>query len=660
MNQESCKMDKAIAKRRPRLFSVRGQCGRLPAFLGLLAGGLILGTLALTYPAAAQFMPGTPGHLNYTTNPLEPGPVSQSVQIQAPPMEPQNPPNVMVAPDLQRELQHTPWPQNIMSHQWTLTGALPGESIFSHNYLRTSDPNTRKLTLKEAIYIALRNNPSVIAASMDPVLSLQAVRQSWAVFDPNLTSQADTNKNVTPVTNPFTAGGLPSLETKNYDWDFGISKVSALTNGTMGITFDNNYNNTNSLLTSINNYYTPLLEMSVNQPLLRNFGNEFATINVRIAQTNQRQAQYTYEQQLNDFVLRVGTDYWNLARAEMNLEVAKQALAVDEDLVRQNAISVNVGVMAPLQLKEAQSQAATDQANVYTAQGALETARAVLRQDVMYNPTQSFMPAQLEVADRPHPNEIPVNEERSLELAMMWRPELAALRQEIESLLLQVKYAENQTLPQFNVGAEFGITASGGDVVCGPPVVAGLNVVGGVPCIQTGGSKGVALPYKGGYNTALNRLFRFTWYNYAVTFDFERPLSNDAAKAALAQAKTTYEQGRMNYRNEVSEVVVDVQQSLAGQTANYKAAQAAHVATATAAAALHDERETFRVGMATTHDLLQYIESLVAAEGNEVQAQVNFEISKLQVQHAQGTLLREFNINFVANNPNVKPWYAQF
>ncbi|HLH75358.1 MAG TPA: TolC family protein [Candidatus Binataceae bacterium] len=185
-------------------------------------------------------------------------------------------------------------------------------------------------------------------------------------------------------------------------------------------------------------------------------------------------------------------------------------------------------------------------------------------------------------------------------------------------------------------------------------------MVGGVPCIQAGGSKGVALPYKGGYDTALNRLFRFTWYNYAVTFAFERPLSNDAAKAALAQAKTTYEQGRMNYRNEVSQIVVDVQQSLAGQTANYKAAQAAHVATATAAAALHDERETFRVGMATTHDLLQYIESLVAAEGAEVQAQVNFEISKLQVQHAQGTLLRMFNINFLANNPDIRPWYAQF
>ena len=51
---------------------------------------------------------------------------------------------------------------------------------------------------------------------------------------------------------------------------------------------------------------------------------------------------------------------------------------------------------------------------------------------------------------------------------------------------------------------------------------------------------------------------------------------------------------------------------------------------------------------------------LVAAEGTQVNAEVNFEISKLAVKHSEGTLLRAFNVNFVPVNPDLRPWYARF
>lgn len=608
--------------------------------------------------SSPEQMPSTSGQMSYTANPLAEGPVRQSSKLKVPRISKQEPPALTVPPHLAQQLQHIPWPSDILLHQWSLTHEVPGESIFSHSYMLTRDTHASSISLKQAIYLALKNNPGIVASSLEPLISLQAVRQSWAAFDPNLTAQADTSKVVTPSTSVLQSGGSLSAQSKYYDWDFGVSKLLATTNGTLGVTFNNTRFASNSTFAAVNPSYTPLLEVSLDQPLLRNFGNQFATINVRIAEANQKQSQFNYEQQLNDFVLRVGTDYWNVVRAEMNLEVARQALAVDNDLVRQNAISVKVGVMAPLQLKEAQSQQATDQATVYTAEGNLTTARATLRQDVMYNPSHSFLPATLEVSDRPHPNELPTNEEKSLELAMMHRPELGAMRQAIKSLLLQVKYAENQTLPQFDIGAQIGLTSTAGSTQC--TSAFGGSSAAGIPCATASGGIGVKLPLAGQYPTALNRLFRFTWYNYAVVFSFQRPLDNDAAKAALAQARTQYEQERMLYRNQVSQVVVDVEQALSGVDANYKAAQAAKVATDFAAASLHDERETFRVGMATTHELLQYIQSLVAAEGNEVTADVNFEISKLQLQHAQGTLLRYFNINFVPQNPDVKPWYAGF
>ena len=621
-----------------------------------------------TYPPAAPSMGAPPiapesvgPHISYTANPLANNPTSPSVKLKASPIGKQESPGVVVPPAETRRLEHTPPTQDIFLHQWSLTREVPGESIFSDAYMKTRDENTRSTSLKEALYLALRNNPAVAAASLDPVLSLQGVRGSWAVFDPDLVSQLGEQKTVTPTTSILQTGGASAFVQKSYAWDFAINKTSALTNGTISATFTNGWFSNNSLFTGVNPSYTPAITLSLNQPLLRNFGNEFATINVRISESNQKAAQFNYEQQLNDFVLKVGTDYWNVVRAEENLEVANKALAVALDLVRQNEISVKVGVLAPLSLKEAQSEAATDQSNVYQSEGQLDTARAVLRQDVMFNPEHTFLPVMLEPIERPNPHRMEENDEESLELAMMYRPELASMRETIRSFLLQVKFAENQTLPQLNLGAQFGLAGTAGAVTCSAPF--GSNPTrGGVPCIVPGAqpTMGTELPFKGRYPESLDRLWTFSFYNYAIVFNLERPLSNDAAKAALAQAKIEYEQERLRYRDLISQIVVDVQASLDGLKANFKSAQAAKTATEFAAASLHDERERFRVGMATTHELLQFIDSLVSAEGSQVNAEVNFEISKLAVKHSEGTLLRAYNVVFIPANPDVRPWYARF
>jgi outer membrane protein TolC len=610
----------------------------------------------------APTAPETVGpHISYSANPLITN--QGEVKLKSTPVGKQETPDVVVSPSETNVLEHTPPAPDVVLHQWSFTREIPEESIFSRAYMLTRDQQARSISLKEALYLALRNNPGIVASSLEPVISLQGVRGSWAVFDPDLTGQLGEEKIDTPTTSSLQTGGAKTFVQKQYIWDFAVNKTLATTNGVLGATFTNNYFWSNSAFAGVNPAYSPALELSLDQPLLRNFGNQFATINVRIAESGQKQAQFNYEQQLNDFVLRVGTDYWNVVRAEENLEVARRALAVAQDLVRQNTISVKVGVLAPLSLKEAQSEEATDLSNVYQAEGALETARTVLAQDVMYNPDHTFLPANLEPVERPNPRELGINDEESLEHAMMYRPELASMRELIRSDLLQVKYSENQTLPQVNIGAQFGITAVSGATICNPIFAASaLHIVSNCTVQLPGpvSTPGIRLPFKGLYPDALNRMFDFAFYNYAVVFNLERPLNNDAAKSALAQAKIAYEQQRLRYRDLISSIVVDVQSSLNGLKANYKSAQAAKTATQFAAASLHDERERFRVGMATTHELLQFIDSLVAAEGNEVNADVNFEVSKLQVRHAEGTLLRAFNIQFVPANPDVRPWYGRF
>ena len=155
-------------------------------------------------------------------------------------------------------------------------------------------------------------------------------------------------------------------------------------------------------------------------------------------------------------------------------------------------------------------------------------------------------------------------------------------------------------------------------------------------------------------------MWNFGFYNYAAVLSFQMPLDNATARAALSQARIQYEQSRLTYRSSLSQAVVNVESAIANLFADQQRAQATASATYYARQALHDEEVRFRVGMATTHDLLQFQEEEVSAEGNEVQAEVDLENAKLALRHAEGTILQEFDISFELQDPHQTPWYATF
>ncbi|MGA9720828.1 MAG: TolC family protein [Candidatus Binatus sp.] len=598
------------------------------------------------------------------TTPLPPPTLTGPIELQSVPVGPQEAPRGSVPPSASNQFEHHDDFLNlprIFAHQWSLTNEIVPDNVVSERYLRSEDPNARGLTLKEAFYIAMKNNPSIKASELDPVASMETVRESNGTFDPNLTAQGDIEKTVVPVTSALQTGGATSFVQKFYDWNFGINKVSAITNGTFGLTFNNDRSLSNSTFAGVNPDYSPTLALSLSQPLLQNFGWQWATINVQIAESGQKQAQWTYGQALQDFVQKIGNDYWNVVLSEENLEVARAALVFNLDLVRQNAISVKVGTLAPINLQEAQSAAATAEANVYTAEANLKNSRVQLRQDVMLNPYGTFIPEEIQPLTRPNPQErIVVDEERALELAVLYVPSLGSMREAIRDALLQVKYSENQVLPQLNLGAQFGLTSSAGTTPCQKPL--GTPVKDSGNCTPSGfpSLSGNKVPFGGIYGDALDRLWGFTYYNYAAVLTFQMPLDNAVPRAALAQARVLYEQQRVLYRAALSQAVVNVQSSIANLYADQKRAFATASATYYAREALHDEEVMFRVGMATTHDLLQFQEEEVSAEGNQVQAEVDLENAKLALAHSDGTILQEFNINWQVENPHEVPWYAAF
>jgi outer membrane protein len=613
----------------------------------LLSVGLTAATIPLAY-AQAQPASSSATAANQTS--------LIGSQNSAPPV------NVSVTPRAAHQFETNPILSlpKMFARQW-----IPDRENLATDYFpQIEDNQQQKLSLKETIYLALENNPGLMSVSLDPVAATESVKGANAVFDPQLSSQIDVEKEVTPVSSPFQNPNSITNTAKFYDWNFGVSKVLSATNGTLGITFNNDRELTNSGFSPVNPVYTPTMVMSLSQPLLQNFGWQFATINVRLAESAQRSSQWNYASSVNDFVQRIGNDYWGVVQAVENLQVADSALKFNADLVRVNGNNVRLGMMAAVNLSEALSAAATARANVSAAKAGLEIARTTLRQDVAANNAGAMLASEIQPLQQPDTKYGAVETDDFAFKAMLEdSPALAGMREAIRSALIQVKYAENQTLPQLNIGAQFGMTSQAGNSKCTTsgtvPAFANCFSPSG-PTVPPGSDNGALLPFGGDYGTALNGLFDFKFYDYAAVLGFSMPLDNAAAKAALAQAHVAYDQSRMQYRQALYQSVLLVKSALANLTAYQEQVDATAEATKYAQKALHDTQAQFRVGLATTNTLLQYQSNLVTAQGSEVQADVGLENARLALWHSEGTLLDKFNIDFQLQSQTRPPWYARF
>jgi outer membrane protein len=526
------------------------------------------------------------------------------------------------------------------------------------------DNQSLKLSLKETIYLALKNNPGLAAVALDPVASTESVKAANAVFDPQISSQIDVQKQATPVSSPFQNPGSVAIVQKMYDWNFGLSKVLSSTNGTVGLTFNNNRELTNTSFSPVNPVYTPEIVISLSQPLLQNFGWQFATIQVRLAESAQRTAQWNYSSSINDFVQRIGNDYWGVVMAEENLKVQQEALKFNLDLVRVNRANVNHGMMAPVNLTEALSAAATARANVQAAQAGVDVAETTIRQDVGFNPGNALLAQVIEPAEAPNTGQqAGETDAEAFKQMLDHSPALAGMRESIRSAVIQVKYAQNQMLPQLNLGAQFGVTSEAGNSKCtatiSVPSYANCFDPSG-PTVPPGHNNAAELPFGGDYGTSLNSLFNFSFYDYAAVIGFSMPLDNAAPQAALAQARISLNETRLQYRQALYQAALQVKSALANLSAYIQQVESTKEATSYAAESLHDVGVEFRIGTATTNQLLQYQSNLVTAQGNEVQADVGLENARLALWHAEGTLLERFNINFEPHDPHQSPWYSRF
>jgi outer membrane protein TolC len=531
------------------------------------------------------------------------------------------------------------------------------------------------VTLKEAIAIALENNPGIAARRLEPARIGTNVLGAQSEFDPSLGTDLNYSKTTTP-----NANGLNTTETSVVDDRYANFHLGKLLRS--GAQLQGNFLNdrldNNASFVSLRPQYHPELGFSIVQPLLRDFGWDFTYLVVRVAEKEADSSVYLYEADLANFVQQVIQAYWRVVGARETLVASQEAKALADRTVEENQARVRVGLLPPVAVLEAQADAAQRGTEVINAENDLAVARQQLAQLCYYRPAGTFVPRTLEPAEEAAPEEVQAEIDGTLAIALVERPEIVASALGVDAKQINERIASNGLLPRLDLVGGYSVNGLSGRAQVGSlPFISPVDLTNnpnfpGTTCTKIGdgvfqcnrplppsqfaGSRADAYGANGAHGGLLSN--DFNTYSFGVKLTV--PFDNAAARSAHTRSQIELDQAELNHRQLLSDVTLEVRQTVSDVVSSHQRIESARVARELAEENLRNQEKRHEVGMATTKDLLDFQTRLTEARLAEVTAKYQYNIAVAAWRRAQGRLLEHYQIVVEHPGEHGTPWFARF
>jgi len=477
----------------------------------------------------------------------------------------------------------------------------------------TDSSNSMSLSLDKAISIAVERNLGVKIEKLNTLEAEQSARSSLGQFDllASATLQkVHTEQAVTSV-----------IYSPTSDTDTGNLSLrqNLPTGGNYSVTFNNNKLSSPNSFRTFNPSFNSDLTLGVTQPLLKNFGVDVTTRNVRIARNTLGIRQETFETQMTQTVLSVQQAYLDLVYARQNLDVVKESLFLAKDQARITQIRIDVGASAPLDILQPNVDIATREENQIVAEAAIRNAEDRLRQ-LLNLPAEDWNKSIIPTDDVAF-NPVTIDVDEAVKAAYANRPEIRSAELSLENAKIDHVYRRNQRLPQVDLRFDYGLGGTGGtqirDFETNEPIT----------------------PIPGGYGDAFDQVTGFDFPSWTVAFDVSMPIRNTQAKAEAKRAKLELERQASSLEQTRQTIVVEVRQAVRDIDTAARSIAASKASRDAAEKNLDAERKRFDNGMTTNFQVLQAQSDLSSARSREISALVQYNKALAVYHKAIGDLL---------------------
>jgi outer membrane protein len=479
-------------------------------------------------------------------------------------------------------------------------------------------PRQVKLSLKDCIHKALRNNYAARSSGYGPAIETTRVVEAEAQFDAVYFLNLNYNSQDRPSSSEL-QGTFSDVRT------FGTGVRKLLSTGSqVQISYATTRTFTDLVFQTLNPAYFNQLIFELRQPFLRGFGLDYNRAQIELSKLDRRISLEQFSKDLQQTLFSVEQAYWQLKQARGAVVVAARELAAFDGIY--NIIENRKGFDTYLiQLGQIQSRLQTREADFISRKANVRNAEDALKA-LMDDPDLNMaMAVEIIPTDEFTLNPVLLDRLGEVQAALDYRPELRQAKLQIEKARVAIGAAKNQALPKFDVVFRYVVDGLGAD-----------------------------------WSKAFKEMSHNDYNEYYVGVEFEWPIGNRGPEAALRRARLQQAQAITNQRaqieqiiNEVHRAVRDVEVSYEQLPSTLRAAQASEdQLRATIARQLAKDPANLEVELNAT-------ESLAGSRDNLVSILGNYNISIVSLEQKKGTLLKYNNIELRdpdAGRPMAADW----
>ncbi len=467
------------------------------------------------------------------------------------------------------------------------------------------------LTLDDARASALANNLDLKVQLVNPEIAQESVNIEQSRFEALFTTRANYQNLDQP-----TASTLSSAQQKTTQIDPGVT-IPLRTGGSATVSLPWTKNETNNIFSTLNPSYTSDLQFSISHPLLRNAGREVSTTQIRVASYNQQISQTQTKLAIINELASVERAYWGLFQARRSLDVSQQQYELADEQLKRAERQSRAGKVAEIEVIRAQSGVAQRLGSIISAQQSVLTQQRELKRLMNRRDLDVDTSTVIATATDPNPVEYLFDAGSLANAAEQNRMEMLELELRLLADAANIRYAQNQTLPQLDVTGSYTINGLGASS-----------------------------------QDSFRQLERKDYEDWSIGANLSVPLGNEGALARLRQATltrlqrlSTKEARRQTVRQDVLDAVDKLQ---SGWQSILAARQATILATRTLAA----EQRQFDVGSSTSTNVLDSATRLAEAQLSEIQALTQYQLAQVELAVATGTLLGATRVQWEPAKPD--------
>jgi outer membrane protein TolC len=488
------------------------------------------------------------------------------------------------------------------------------------------------LSLKKYIELVMANNTDIAIQMLSVESPKNAITRAFGVWDPQALASFSDTKSTTPSTGAL--AGANTVVSINQPANFSYSQTLP-TGMQYSISFGATKSTTNSSFATLNPALTSNVTVSVTQPLLRNRGEFVNRLNLTMARSRLKGAEYNLKGNILQMLNTAENAYWDLVQAHENLRVQESARKLADDSLNLSRKQLELGAISPLDIYNPQQQLATAELGVSQARFQVAQAENALRRQIGADLDRDVRDLPVEVSetvDLPLES-VSYDAEKEVQKALAGRPEIKAVLQNLDVDDLGIAQAKNEILPDLSLNAFYTTQGVGGIFY------QRTNVFD-----NSGNSSQIVTAIPGGFGDTLSQMFGFGYPVYSLGATLRLPIKSHQAVADMADAVVSKKRDALTLRTTQQQVRLDVLTAITNLESSKDSVRLAIVARDFAAKNLDAENQKYQLGTEQVQFVLQAQNTLVQAESSVVTNQVGLRRSILNLLTRTGELLDERGI----------------